>query len=165
MSIFEVVQLLANVLLALGLFCGGLSHFVTPTSKVGKVLNVIGMFTTRAGEALDRKPTEKPSLRSVNSALLVLLVSSCVTGCAPARQIWDTAYDTCVAALRLEPVVIAVAQDRGQDVIQYAKILCNMVEVLDPFVQELDAQARAARTARPSAVDLAIEAAEAKQLL
>lgn len=165
MTIFDLIQLVANVLLAIGLLCGGLSHFVTPTSKIGRVLNVIGMFTTKAGQSLDKKEEKKTSLRSVNSALLVLLVTGTTTGCAPGKQIWDTAYDTCVAALRLEPVVIAAAQGKGQGVLEYAQFVCKAVEVLDPFVQELNAQSQHARGARPAATEKAVEIAKAKGLL
>lgn len=125
MTLLELIQLVANVVLAVGLLCGGLSQFVNPTTKLGKFLNVFGMATTKVAKYLNTNTAapaaERPTLR-VMSGSIVFLVLLLLPGCAPAKKIWDTAYDTCVVALRLEPAFISAAQTRGQTALDYAKL-------------------------------------------
>lgn len=130
----DIVQQIGNFLLATALLCGALSHLFTPSSKIGRVLNVIGMFTLNAAKTSEKIAPKKPDLKIVSGSLLIPLL---FIGCVPSKKIWDIAYDTCVAAMKVEPIVAQVAQKKDVPIVKYAEFLCNVVEVLDPFVDEL----------------------------
>jgi hypothetical protein len=148
-----------RIILAVIAICGILSHFFSPTSTLGKIFNVLGALTFRAAQVGDS------NVKKLTNASIVFFVSFVVIGCQPAMKIWDTAYDTCVKALQVEPAVIAVADKKVVPYVEYAKGICNIAVVLNPFIEELNAIATGAKKADKPAKLRALQAAQEHGLL
>jgi hypothetical protein len=120
-----------RVILFVIVICGLLSNFFKPTSKIGQVLSTIGSLSVRSSMAAP------PSASKIASTSILFLLCSGLTNCVPAKKVWDTAYDTCVASLQVQAVIIQVAGKKAIPVLEYAKAACQVMAVLDPFVQDL----------------------------
>ena len=167
----------ANVILIVIILAGILSHVAPNGSKLQQVLNIIGALTFKANQAkkvetvsdtsgIVSKVTKTTMYIGV-SLLSLILVLLAFLSCRPAAAIIDTAYDLCVASMKVEPLVAQAAQARQLDVLKYTQEICKVVDVVHPYVEYLKAEQQDAGPKQliPPPTPRALEAARSRELI
>jgi hypothetical protein len=147
--------------------CGAISHLVPNGSLAQRILNIIGTMTFKANSPATPNPVSQLIDKVSKTSLLIGFSIVSFIGCQPAAKIWDTAYQTCIASMQVEPVVVAAAGKKALPVLDYVKTICNVVDVLNPYVQVLESEYQDAGPKKivAPATPRALEAAKAHGLL
>jgi hypothetical protein len=132
---------ISDYILIVIFICGAISHIVPNGSLAQKILNVIGSMTFKANSpAATPTPVSEIISKVSKTSLLIGVVLVSFIGCQPAAKIWDTAYQTCVASMKIEPLVVEAANKKALPLIDYVNTICNVVDVLNPYVQALESE-------------------------
>lgn len=156
---FDIPTLAILISSALGVVSGilqlagktGLSKIVGTVSvnDIGRVLRWLVPLVKRIYAEWRLRRLASGAAKST-TALLVLLASGCSILKSP--TFWDTAQEACKVALSASPEVQAEAKSRKLTGNEWAAVLCNISDIIEPFVVETDTKAatnRALLLARP----------------